>query len=60
MDREAIVAWTRAGAAMLGLSAATADEAAVVEHLERLTTIAKALERVEIGPKVEPLTVFVR
>jgi hypothetical protein len=60
MDRDAIVAWTRAGAAMLELPAARVDEAAVVENLERLATIAAMLERVDIGPEVEPLPVFVR
>jgi ribosomal protein S12 methylthiotransferase accessory factor YcaO len=60
MDRDAIVAWVRAGATMLELPAATADEAAVVENLERLAAIAAALERVDIAPDVEPLTVFVR
>jgi hypothetical protein len=60
MDRDAIVAWTRAGAAMLELPAAGRDEAAVVENLERLATIATMLERVDIGPEVEPLPVFAR
>ncbi|MFM1992115.1 MAG: hypothetical protein RJA99_5072 [Pseudomonadota bacterium] len=60
MDRDAIVAWVRAGATMMALPAATADEAAVVENLERLAAIAAALERVELGPEVEPLPVFVR
>ncbi|MEI7447010.1 MAG: AtzG-like protein [Burkholderiales bacterium] len=60
MDREAIVAWVRAGATMMALPAATADEAAVVENLERLAAIAAALERVELEPEVEPLPVFVR
>ena len=60
MDREAIVAWVRAGAALLELPAATADEAAVVENLERLAAIAAALECVDVGPEVEPITVFVR
>jgi hypothetical protein len=60
MDRDAIVAWTRAGAAMLELPAATADEAAVLGHFEALAAVAAALERVELGPEVEPLPVFVR
>lgn len=60
MDRDAIVAWVRAGATMMALPAATADEAAVVENLERLAAIAAALERVELAPEVEPLPVFVR
>ena len=60
MERDAIVAWARAGAQVLALPAATADEAAVVEHLERLAAVAEALERVELGLEVEPLPVFAR
>jgi hypothetical protein len=60
MDRNAIVAWVRAGATMMALPAAAADEAAVVENLERLAAMAAALERVDLAPEVEPLPVFVR
>jgi hypothetical protein len=60
MERDAVVAWVRAGATMLALPAATVDEVAVVEHLERLAAVAATLERVELGPEVEPLPVFVR
>jgi ribosomal protein S12 methylthiotransferase accessory factor YcaO len=60
MERDAIVAWVRAGASMLELPAAAADEAAVVEHVWRLAAVAASLERFELGPEVEPLPVFVR
>jgi hypothetical protein len=60
MERDAIVAWVRAGAVMLALPAATEDEAAVVGNLERLAAVAAALEHIELGPEVEPLPVFVR
>ena len=60
MERDLVVAWVRAGAAMMQLPAALADEAEVVANLERLAAIAEALERVELDPEVEPLTVFVR
>jgi hypothetical protein len=60
MDRESIVTWVRAGAAMLELPAATRDEDAVVANLERLAQIAAALDAFELDPQVEPLPVFVR
>lgn len=60
MERDAIVAWVRAGAAVLSLPAATSDEAAVVANLEQLAAAAAALERVELAPGLEPLPVFVR
>jgi hypothetical protein len=62
VEREAIVAWVRAGATVLGLPAATAaaHEAEVVANLERLAAIAETLEAVDLDPSVEPLTVFVR
>ena len=60
MEREAIVAWVRAGATMLGLPAAGAHEAEVVANLERLAAIAETLEAQDVEPSVEPLTVFVR
>ena len=60
MERDQIVAWVRAGAALMQLPAALADEAEVVANLERLAAIAGALERIELDPEVEPLTVFVR
>jgi hypothetical protein len=60
MEREAIVAWVRAGATMLGLPAASEHEAEVVANLERLAAIAEMLEAQDVEPSVEPLTVFVR
>jgi hypothetical protein len=62
MERESIEALVDAASAVLELPVARRTEvrAEVVANLERLAAIASALERVEIGPEVEPLTVFVR
>jgi hypothetical protein len=60
MERHTLDAWIDAAAAVLGLPAALDDRDAVLGNLERLAAIAARLDAVELGPEVEPSTVFVR
>ena len=60
MTRETVLAWVRAGSALMGLDAVAADEAAVAEQFERLAGIAAKLEAIDLEPEVEPLVRFVR